>query len=52
MFVISALLALIVIGFFLIAILFVYMLIMVIVASIKANEGVMYRYPYTIRFIK
>ena len=52
MFVISGILIFVVVGFFLMIILLIYMLIMVIVASIKANEGVMYRYPYTIRFIK
>ncbi len=52
MFCISLILMLVFIGIFLAIFLAIYMVIMVIVASIRANEGVMYRYPYTIRFIK
>ncbi|WP_236838786.1 DUF4870 domain-containing protein [Caldalkalibacillus salinus] len=51
-FIISAILAIIVIGFILMGILSIFAIIMVIVASIKANDGVSYRYPLTIRFIK
>ena len=40
------------VGFLLIAVFCVYALIMIIIASIKANEGVYYRYPYTYRFFK
>lgn len=40
------------IGFLLIGALVVFTLIMIIIASIKANEGVYYRYPLTIRFFK
>jgi uncharacterized Tic20 family protein len=36
----------------LLAALCIFMLVMIIVASIKANEGVPYRYPLTIRFFK
>jgi len=50
--IISMVLMLVFIGFLLLAVLCVYMLIMVIIAAIKANEGVYYRYPYTIRFFK
>jgi len=39
------------IGFLLMPILIVYGFVMIIVASIKANEGVCYRYPLTIRLI-
>lgn len=39
------------IGFLLIGIIAVYDIVMIIVASIKANEGVAYRYPYTLRLI-
>jgi len=40
------------IGFFLIVILAVYALVMIIIAAIKANDGVDYRYPHSIRFLK
>lgn len=43
------------IGFLLvpvIAILFIIDIVFVIIASIKANDGQMYRYPMTIRFVK
>ena len=29
-----------------------YWLVMTIVAGIKANEGLMYRYPFTLRLVK
>lgn len=40
------------IGFILIGILAIADLILTIIAGIKANNGVHYRYPFTIRFIK
>lgn len=40
------------IGFLLIFALAIYALIMIIIASIKANEGTYYRYPYALRLIK
>jgi uncharacterized protein len=49
-FIASFILMFVLIGFVLIAVLCIYMLIMVIIASIKANEGIYYRYPYTFRF--
>src|SRR5713226_4458921 len=49
---ISGVLCLILIGFFLLAILHLLNLILVIVASIQASEGKLYRYPITIRLIK
>lgn len=49
---VSALLALAVIGFILGAIVLVFHFILVIVASVKVKEGERYRYPFTIRFIK
>ena len=49
---ISGILCLILIGFFLLAILHVLNLVLVIVASIQASEGKLYRYPITIRLIK
>ncbi len=48
---VSAVLAILVIGFLLMAAVGLFCLIMVILASVKANEGVTYRYPLCIRFI-
>ncbi len=50
--IVSAILMLVFVGFLLLGVLIIYQIIVVIIASIKANEGVLYRYPYTIRFIK
>jgi len=50
--IISAILVVVLIGFALLAILAVFQIIVLIIATIKANEGVRYRYPYAIRFIK
>jgi uncharacterized Tic20 family protein len=50
-FVISFVLLFVGIGLLLIGIIAVYDIVMIIVASIKANEGVAYRYPYTLRLI-
>jgi uncharacterized Tic20 family protein len=49
---ISVVLMLVLIGFVLFIILYVFGIAMVIVAAIKANNGFQYRYPITIRFIK
>src|SRR5947207_2996230 len=49
--VISGILCLILIGFLLLAILHVLNVIFVIIASIQASEGKLYRYPLAIRFI-
>lgn len=49
---ISIILIAVVIGIILIIAVVVFEVIMVIIASIRANEGVKYRYPLTIRFIK
>jgi uncharacterized Tic20 family protein len=51
-FVISLILVFVLIGFLLIGILVIFSAICVILASIKANDGVKYRYPLCIRFIK
>jgi uncharacterized Tic20 family protein len=48
---ISGVLCLILIGFLLLAILHLLNLVLVIVASIQASEGKLYRYPITIRLI-
>ena len=50
--IISGILCLILIGFFLLAALHILNVVLVIVASIKASEGKLYRYPLTIRLIK
>jgi uncharacterized Tic20 family protein len=34
------------------AVLFVYWLVMTIIAALKANEGAAYRYPFTVRLVK
>jgi len=39
------------IGFFMLAALGVYSLILTVIAAVKANEGQLYRYPLTIRFV-
>lgn len=46
------LLTLLVIGFFLMAIVGLVMVILPIIAAVKANDGIAYKYPFTIRFIK
>ncbi|MEE9552577.1 MAG: DUF4870 domain-containing protein [Gammaproteobacteria bacterium] len=50
--IVSALLIFVLIGFVLIFVVIIFQFIVVIIASIKANEGVCYRYPLSIRFIK
>jgi len=50
--IVSALLIFVLIGFVLIVVVLVFQFIVVIIASIKANEGVYYRYPLSFRFIK
>ena len=50
--IISAILTVVVIGFLLLAVLGIFWLVVVIMAAIRANEGVAYRYPYAIRFLK
>lgn len=51
-FIISAILMLVAIGVLLMAILAIFNIVMIIIASIKANDGIRYRYPYAIRFFK
>ena len=50
--IISAILIIILIGVAFLVILYVMNIILTIIAAIKANEGVTYRYPLTMRFIK
>jgi len=47
----AAILIIIAVGILLLIFLAVYGLVMIIIASLKANEGVKYRYPFTIRLI-
>ena len=49
---VAFLLCLVFIGFFLLIALGIFDLVMIIVASIKTNDGEAFRYPVTIRFIK
>ena len=51
-FIVSLILTMLLIGFLLLGVLIIYQIVVIIIASIKANDGVKYRYPYTIRFIK
>lgn len=51
-FFVSFFLIFILIGFFLLAALCIFVLVITVVAAMKANEGVYYRYPLTIRFFK
>jgi len=50
--VIAAFLTVIVIGFILLPAIGIFVLIMVIIASLKANNGESYQYPASIKFIK
>jgi len=50
--IVACLAILIIIGIFIIPVIAIGGLIFIIIAAIKANEGVGYRYPLTIRFIK
>jgi hypothetical protein len=45
-------LMLIIIGFFLLAAVGIFDLVMIIMAAVKTNQGIAYRYPVAIRFIK
>lgn len=49
--IVSAILCLILIGFVLLAILALVDLILIIIAAVKASEGVAYRYPFNLRLI-
>lgn len=51
-FLVSALLYIVAIGLVLMLALAVFDIVMVIIATVKASNGVKYRYPLTIRFIK
>ncbi len=51
-FIVSGILTFVLIGIFMIIVVALYNVVMVIVATVKSNDGIAYRYPYTIRFIK
>ncbi|MCZ6614565.1 MAG: DUF4870 domain-containing protein [Chloroflexi bacterium] len=51
-FIVSFALAFVLIGFVLLPALLVFDIIIVIIATVRANSGQAYRYPLTIRFIK
>jgi uncharacterized protein len=51
-YVISAILIIVIIGILMLIGLAIFSLVMIIIAMVKANEGVAYRYPMCIRFIK
>lgn len=50
--IIAVVLAFVLIGFVILIVLGIAYLVLVIVASVKANNGEVYRYPATIRFIR
>ena len=50
--IIAAILMLVIIGFVLLPLVHVANLVLVIIASLRASEGQLYRYPLTIRFLK
>ena len=50
--IIAVILAFVLIGFLILAVLGIAYLVLVIVASFKANNGEVYRYPATIRFVR
>lgn len=49
---VSLILVLVVVGIVLLLAVAVFDIVMIVIAAIKANEGVAYRYPLTIRFIR
>jgi uncharacterized protein len=50
--IIAVILAFVLIGFLILAVLGIAYLVLVIVASVKANNGEVYHYPATIRFVR
>ena len=51
-FIVGFVLIFVVIGIPLLVVLCIFQLIMIVIAAVKANDGVRYRYPVTIRFFK
>jgi len=50
--IVAGILCLVLIGFPILVVLWVLNIVFVVIASIKASEGALYRYPMTIRFLK
>ena len=50
--IVSIILMFVLIGFVLLGVLIIFQIVVIIMAAVKANDGIKYRYPYTIRFIK
>ncbi|MGZ5020378.1 MAG: DUF4870 domain-containing protein, partial [Chthoniobacterales bacterium] len=50
--IVAAILCLVLVGFLLLGILHLLNLVLVIIASIRASEGTLYRYPFTLRLLK
>jgi uncharacterized Tic20 family protein len=50
--IIAVILAFVLIGFLILAVLGIAYVVLVIIASVRANNGQMYRYPATIRFVR
>ena len=50
-YIVSGILTLVLIGIFLLIVVFLIDVILTIIATIKANEGQAYRYPFNIRFL-
>ena len=50
--IVAGLLCFIFIGFILLPVIFVADIVLIIIATVKTNDGETYRYPFTIRFIK
>jgi uncharacterized Tic20 family protein len=51
-FAITFALCFVLVGFAILAVLWPFYLIVMVIAAVRANEGVVYRYPLTIRFVK
>jgi uncharacterized Tic20 family protein len=51
-YIVCVILAFIIIGLFLMAILGITALVLIIMATIKASEGKLYKYPFSIKFVK
>ena len=50
--IVSIILMFVFIGFLLLGVIIIFQIVVVIIASIKASDGVRYRYPFAIRLIK
>lgn len=50
--IISAILIVVIVGIFLLIALGIFAIVMIIIASVRANEGIRFRYPLNIRFLK